>query len=615
MVMEKLHGASNNWASKFLFGFITVTFVISSMAGYLYSRIDSSAAKVNGEEISQQAFQNQYNIASQNLSPQEADSPTVVANLKRQVLSSLIDQELLRQYVKDLKLGVSDERIKQEIVTTPSFQNNGKFDNVLYQQLLQSNGISAETYAGYVREALHLEQLQSGLGITAFTVPVQQEALTKLFFQRRDVRLATLSLADEIAKQTVSAEEIQAYYDAHKADFTLPESVKVQYLDLSGANMEKNINISNVEIAQYYQDNKSQFMTQGQQRLAHIEVKTEQQAQDLYQQLQNGADFATLAKNHSIDPISAEKGGDLSWVSAGEFPKVFEDAANALDVGKFSQPVKLDNSYHIILVEERKDSAVLPLERVRPQIVAQIRQNLVNNQFFSVEKRVAEKAFEDSSSLNAAAEAGGVKVQETGYFSRKDIPAALNYPNVVSAIFDSDISQGGSNSEPMSIGDQHSVVIRVLEHKAESVKSLDEAKNDITARLKRQKAEAVVLAEANKLVQELTASKTVDSLKFGATQSLVFAENNDPMLYNAVFAMPKPTEGKAVYQATKETKGDIVVIALDKVVDGALSEQEQQQFAVQLARADQIALQNNLLNALRAKAKIEINDSVVNQEQ
>ncbi|WP_233113575.1 peptidylprolyl isomerase [Aggregatibacter actinomycetemcomitans] len=615
MVMEKLHGASNNWASKFLFGFITVTFVISSMAGYLYSRIDSSAAKVNGEEISQQAFQNQYNIASQNLSPQEADSPTVVANLKRQVLSSLIDQELLRQYVKDLKLGVSDERIKQEIVTTPSFQNNGKFDNVLYQQLLQSNGISAETYAGYVREALHLEQLQSGLGITAFTVPVQQEALTKLFFQRRDVRLATLSLADEIAKQTVSAEEIQAYYDAHKADFTLPESVKVQYLDLSGANMEKNINISNVEIAQYYQDNKSQFMTQGQQRLAHIEVKTEQQAQDLYQQLQNGADFATLAKNHSIDPISAEKGGDLSWVSAGEFPKVFEDAANALDVGKFSQPVKLDNSYHIILVEERKDSAVLPLERVRPQIVAQIRQNLVNNQFFSVEKRVAEKAFEDSSSLNAAAEAGGVKVQETGYFSRKDIPAALNYPNVVSAIFDSDISQGGSNSEPMSIGDQHSVVIRVLEHKAESVKSLDEAKNDITARLKRQKAEAVVLAEANKLVQELTAGKTVDSLKFGATQSLVFAENNDPMLYNAVFAMPKPTEGKAVYQATKETKGEIVVIALDKVVDGALSEQEQQQFAVQLARADQIALQNNLLNVLRAKAKIEINDSVVNQEQ
>ena len=102
MVMEKLNGASNNWASKFLFGFISVTFVISSMAGYLYTRTDNSAAKVNGEEISQHAFQNQYNIASRNLSPQEADSPAQVANLKRQILSSLIDQELLRQYTNEL---------------------------------------------------------------------------------------------------------------------------------------------------------------------------------------------------------------------------------------------------------------------------------------------------------------------------------------------------------------------------------------------------------------------------------------------------------------------------------------------------------------------------------
>ena len=282
MVMEKLHGASTNWASKFLFGFITVTFVISSMAGYLYTRVDNSAAKVNGEEISQQAFQNQYNIASRNLTPQEIDSPAQVANLKRQVLASLIDQELLRQYANELKLGVSDARIKQEIVTTPTFQNNGKFDNTLYQQTLQNNGISAETYAGYVREALRLEQLQSGLGTTAFSVPAQQEKLAKLFFQSRQIRLANLSLANEIAKQEVSDEEIQAYYDAHKAEFTIPETVKVQYLDLSGAAMENNINITDVEIAQYYQDNKPQFTTQGQQRLAHIQVKTEQQAQELY---------------------------------------------------------------------------------------------------------------------------------------------------------------------------------------------------------------------------------------------------------------------------------------------------------------------------------------------
>ena len=133
------------------------------------------------EEISQHTFQNQYNAASRNLSPQDADSPAQITQLKTQILASLINQELLRQYANDLKLGVSDDRVKQEIVTTPSFQNNGKFDNTLYQQMLQSNGISAETYAGYVREALRLEQLQNALAATMFSVPVQQEALEKLF--------------------------------------------------------------------------------------------------------------------------------------------------------------------------------------------------------------------------------------------------------------------------------------------------------------------------------------------------------------------------------------------------------------------------------------------------
>ena len=615
MVMEKLHGASTNWASKFLFGFITVTFVISSMAGYLYTRVDNSAAKVNGEEISQQAFQNQYNIASRNLTPQEIDSPAQVANLKRQVLASLIDQELLRQYANELKLGVSDARIKQEIVTTPTFQNNGKFDNTLYQQTLQNNGISAETYAGYVREALRLEQLQSGLGTTVFSVPAQQEKLAKLFFQSRQIRLANLSLANEIAKQEVSDEEIQAYYDAHKAEFTIPETVKVQYLDLSGAAMENNINITDVEIAQYYQDNKPQFTTQGQQRLAHIQVKTEQQAQELYQQLQNGANFADLAKNYSIDPTSAERGGDLSWVSAGEFPKVFEDTANALAVGQYSQPVNLDNHYHIILVEERKEPQLQPLESVKAQITAQIRQNLVNTQFYSIEKRVAEKAFEDPSSLNAAAEVGGVKVQETGYFSRDDIPAELNYPNVVSAVFDSDLSQGGSNSEPMNVGEQHSVVVRVLDHKPQSIKTLDEAKAEITAHLKHQKAETVVLAQAEQIVQNLSEGKSVEDVKFGAEQTWVFAENKDPVLNNTVFSMAKPEEGKTTYKAASNANGDVVIIALDKVVDGKLTEQEQKQFSMQIEQLSQVSLQNSLLNALRAKAKIEINDTFINQEQ
>lgn len=185
--------------------------------------------------------------------------------------------------------------------------------------------------------------------------------------------------------------------------------------------------MSDVEIAQYYQDNKALYVSQGQQRLSHIQVATEAEAKEIYQALQDGANFAGLASARSLDKISAENGGDLSWASAGTFPKAFEEAANALQVGQFSQPVKVDEQFHIILVTERKEPSTLPLEVVKTQIADQIRQNLVNNQYFSIEKQLAEKAFEHPEGLEKAAEVAGLTIQETDFFSANDVPAALNY--------------------------------------------------------------------------------------------------------------------------------------------------------------------------------------------
>ena len=621
-MMEKLNGVSNNFFLKLLLGFIAVTFVISSMAGYVYTRTDTSAAKVNGEEISQRAFQTQYENEIQRLSQElgaqfaaVADTPEFTSNLRKQILNNLIDQTLLGQFVKDLKIGASDKQIEQYIVTSPSFQRDGKFDNNLYRELLQYSGLTPNAYAESVREGLRLAQLQTGLAGTAFIVPEQQQELAKLFFQQRDVRFAKLPAHADAASQSVSDEEIAQYYNDNKGAFLIPELVKVQYIELTGAEIEKKLQVSDVEVAQYYQDNKAQFMSQSQQRVAHIQVKSEQLAQDLYQQLQNGANFADLAKNHSTDALSAENGGDLSWISAGQFPKVFEDAANALQVGQYSQPVKVDNSYHIILVEERKEPTVLPLEQVKSQIISQIRQNLVNNQFYSVEKQVAEKAFEDQKSLDSAAQAAGVQVQETALFSRKDVPAALNFPNVVSAMFTGDISQGGVNSEPMSVGDQHSLVVRVLEHKAEGTRSLEEAKADIRTYLQQQKLQQQLLAEGEALAKQLNeAQGNPQSLAFGASQSWVFAKNQDPALNDVVFSMAKPN-GKTVYQAAKNDKGEVLIIALDKVTDGNLSAQELKLFTAQMEQANQIQLQNDLLSHLRNKAKIEINDDFMQERE
>ncbi|KAA6209092.1 peptidylprolyl isomerase [Avibacterium paragallinarum] len=618
MLMEKLSDASNSILWKIIFALIVVSFVLSGVAGYMFTRVDTFAAKVNGEEISQQLFLEQYNQESQRISQQMgtsfaavADSPEFVQQLRSTILQRLIDEQLLRQYSQELKLDISDEQIEQAIVTSPIFQKEGKFDNRLYQQILENNQLTGERYAQYLREGLRLQQLNDGLVQSVFTVPSQSDTFAKLFFQQRDVRLLQFPLAATIAQQQVSEEEIATYYNANKSAFAVPELVKVQYLDLTKQAAEKNVNVTDVEVAQYYQDNKAQYMVQ---HLAHIQLSTEKEAQAVYEDLQKGESFASLAKRYSIDKISGSNGGDLDWVVAGMMPPQFEAVARELKVGEYSQPVKVDNTYHIIKVEDEK---FLPLSEVKNDIVAKLRNELSAKAFYAMERQANEKVFEQPDSLQAAAQTAGVSVQETGYFPRNEIPAALNYGNVVSAIFDSELNQGGTNSEAINVGEQHSLIIRVVDHKPEGVKTLAEAKDQIIQYLKQQKAEQIVLAQAEKVAQSLTENSDAtlpDGVQFGETEQWVYAENKHPQLRDVIFAMRKPAD-KPIYMAAKNGDNGIVVIELINVKDGELSPEQLKQFDMQLQQTQQIELQQTLLQALRAKAKIEINQAFLTQQE
>lgn len=612
-----MHHLANSKVSKFILGLITLSFLVGGMSGYLFSSNDTYAAKVNGEVISQQDFLNRYNQEFESRAQREgeafmaqSDSPEFVTALRQSTINRMIDQELLRQYAKELKLGVSDEMIKRAIVTDPNFQVNGKFDNGVYQQVLQQNRLSSDGYAAILRGALTLEQMQSGVANSEFIVPAQAKNTAEVFFQKRSARLATLSLADEMAKQAVSDDEIKAYYEANQKSFVQPEQVKVQYIDLSGSQIEKGIEVKDVEIAQYYQDNKAQFMTQ---RLAHIQFANEQDAKVTYDELQKGANFADVAKAKSLDKVSGENGGDLGWVNANELPKAFEDAAAALQVGQYSHPINVDGNYHIVLVQERKAQT---LDEVKAQVADLVRKSLLENRYYAIEKQVRDKAFEDSKSLNAAAQVAGVKVQESGYFSRQNVPSELNFPNVVSAVFESDIANGGANSEPLNVGDYHAIVVRVLDHKPEGVRTLEDAKADIEMFLKRQKAENVLNEKAQQAVKALSenAESKVDGINFSSEQIFTLSENKDPILTNGVFSIAKPESGKVVYQVARNEKGDVVIIALNKVEDGVLNDKELSQFSAQLLRTSQAEVQAQLMQGLRERAKIEVNDSFINQD-
>jgi len=110
-------------------------------------------------------------------------------------------------------------------------------------------------------------------------------------------------------------------------------------------------------------------------RTSHILVETEDQAKALIVQIKGGASFEELAKKHSKDPGSGEKGGDLDWANAGSYVPEFSQAMVKLKKGEMTEvPVKSQFGYHVIKVVDVREAQFPPLDEVKPQIQQRLSQ-------------------------------------------------------------------------------------------------------------------------------------------------------------------------------------------------------------------------------------------------
>ncbi len=128
--------------------------------------------------------------------------------------------------------------------------------------------------------------------------------------------------------------------------------------------------VTDEEAREYFDDNQAQFTTcDSGITTRHILVETQEEAQDIKSQLDDGGDFAELAKENSTDPGSKDRGGDLGCFVDGQFVAPFNEAAKSLSPGSISDPVETDFGFHVIQVQ----TFVVPtFEDVSDQIKEQL---------------------------------------------------------------------------------------------------------------------------------------------------------------------------------------------------------------------------------------------------
>ncbi|MEW6694250.1 MAG: SurA N-terminal domain-containing protein [Pseudomonadota bacterium] len=509
---------------------IIPSFVFFGIEGYTRFRDPSEpVARVAGERITRTEWDAAHRREVERLA---ASMPGVDRALlesdasRRATLERMVTERVLARAAQDMRLVATDRRLAAELLRDPTIAGLRKADGSLdvqrYQDLLRAQGLTPEAFEAGVRADLARRAVTQAVADSAFVGQAVTELATQAFFERREVALAAFRPADYLARVQVTDDEVKAYYEAHADDFRTPEQAAIEYLVLDLDALAAHLKPSEDELRAYYQHNVADTARAEQRRAAHIllqvapdapadqKARVRAQAEQILAEVRRDpARFAELARQHSQDPGSAARGGDLDWFGRGAMVKPFEDAVFALQKGQISDIVESEFGLHIIQLLDVRRPPAEPFEQARPRIEAELRRQLAQRRFAEEAERFGNLVYEQADSLEPAAQALGLTVrratlERTGPVGA-DADALLREPAVLRAVFNEEALGQKRNSAAIELGGNRLVSVRVTEHRPAQRRPLDAVAPDVRQRLLQEKARAAALQAARDAQAQWTA--------------------------------------------------------------------------------------------------------------
>ncbi|MFQ3235472.1 MAG: peptidyl-prolyl cis-trans isomerase D [Paraglaciecola sp.] len=626
-MLERIREGSQGVWPKAILGLVVLSFVFAGVGSYINSSAETSVAKVNDETISQATLERAYQNERARMESQFGDAFSALAadsaylqQFKQGILDRLIGEKLLEQTANDLGLRVSDAQIKQAIVAMPEFQFDGKFDNERYLAVLRQAGFQPEKFRDYMRTDMTRKQLSSGLLATEFTLPSESQLAYLLQEQTRDGRYLQVPAAHFKSAINVSQDDIAAYYQRNITQFDTEQKVSLDYVELQLADLLTDINVSEDDVQNYYQQNMQEFASQEQRRVSHIlfeftddEQATKTQAQNILAKVKAGEDFSELAQTYSTDTFSAQEGGDLGWITPGMMDPAFEDAVFALaEVDATSTLVKSAFGFHIVKLMDIKKAQTTPFNDVKDEILTKLKTRKAEEEFYGLQQRMAEVAFEVPDNLDEVAAIANKKIQTTELFTRNAPLQIANDARVLNAAFSNELLQDYVNSDVIELGDNHVIVVRVAKQEPQGTKSLDEVNGDIKLSLLAEKSQLAANTWAKEVLAQIRAGEDI-TLKL-ADMEIQWQQQQGVARVGSSFELSIVEKlFKLSLDAMHNTdvvdlnNGDVALVQLTKVNPAsAIPDGENLGLRIRLASTRAQFIYEQFIGSLRAQAEITI---------
>ncbi|MDR6427811.1 peptidyl-prolyl cis-trans isomerase D [Variovorax beijingensis] len=608
----------------FLFLLIIPSFVLFGVERYQGSGGEVKVARVDGQSITRPEWDAQHRLETDRIRQQSPNvDPALLESdvMRYATLERMVRDRVLAAAAAKSNVTVSEERLSRifaQDTGLAAFRTpDGKFDRESFQRV---TGRTPEQYEASMRAELATQQMLLGITGTAFTPPALAAATINAFYDRREIQVARFSPESFASKVTVSDADVEAYYKAHTAQFQAPEQASIEYLVLDLEAAKKNISVNEADLKTYYEQNTARFGTKEERRASHILItapasapaadraKAKARAEQLLAEVRKApATFADVARKNSQDPGSAEKGGDLDFVTRGAMVKPFEDALFALKKGDISDVVETEFGYHIIRLADIKPAVVPPFEQVRATIENEVRAQQATQEFAKAAETFTDAVYQQPDSLKPAAEKLKLTIQTAGNVSRTPPPGAtgvLANRNFLNALFAADSLDRKQNTEAIEVGSNQLAAGRVTQYTPAHPMPLAEVKDKIRAQLITERAAVMAKAEGEAKLAAWTAK--ADGATFGAPVTVSRREAQaQPIAVIDAALRADASKLPALVGVDLGTQGYAVVRVM-KVVPRTPSapeqtQQENAQVGQSVAAAEEVAYYNVLKERFKAE--------------
>ena len=488
--------------------FLAIPFVFFGSSSF--GTVFNNYGKVNGLNVSTLDVSIAVNSVTSRLQQIYGDEFTV-ESLEEGIFNNLVRNEIVSQkallyQVKQMNLVNSEDEAKRLIMSEPSFQTDGLFDQNIFEATIRQNGILPNEYIENIQNSSLVNDFLLAISDSSFQIEAELKNQIRLIEQERNIDFFKIDFNALKNNINPTLEDALEYYQSNQLLFMDDEKRSFNLLSISQDRFKELVDIPEDFIENEYKDYLERINALAERRISHIMIEASNYASkdDAYNALLsiqnkigNDLTFEEAAEQFSEDLASADQQGDLGFSSGDSFPPEFVDALDSMSVGSLSEIIELEElgSFHIIKFTEENKETPKSKESMSKQFLSELLEAESYALMLDLRDEI-EDLLLSGFSVEAIANELNLEFSVSNQTSYEDF---VIYNNPVIRDFLYGIDFPSDFAEILELDDEV-LVASVSEVVAPSVLSFDQVTDDVFERLRVEQANLDVVDLTNDLV-------------------------------------------------------------------------------------------------------------------